>query len=166
MRPWPAPSGRSVGIALIANYRSASKTLRISRFATAEPKAPEMITGAGVPTNWRLAPRQGFEPRTYRLTADRSTVELPRNNPFSVEEEPAIRNMADAAQARMRAFPGERLAIPAASFKWRRISVWHALLASLNARSAKLEWTACAGGCSLYAKQLTPREAAHYRIDT
>ena len=74
--------------------------------------------------------------------------------------------MADAAQARMRAFPGERLAIPAASFKWRRIRVWQALLASLNARSAKLERTACAGGCSLYAKQLTPLEAAHYRIDT
>ncbi len=31
----------------------------------------------------RLAPRAGFEPAANRLTADRSTTELPRNdNPF------------------------------------------------------------------------------------
>ena len=26
-----------------------------------------------------MAPREGFEPPTFRLTAERSTVELPRN---------------------------------------------------------------------------------------
>ena len=28
----------------------------------------------------RVAPRVGFEPTTFRLTAERSTIELPRKN--------------------------------------------------------------------------------------
>ncbi len=43
--------------------------------------APHALARSPEPANgqWSiaLAPRQGFEPRTYRLTADRSTVELP-----------------------------------------------------------------------------------------
>src|SRR5690606_21662299 len=31
-----------------------------------------------------MAPRAGFEPATTRLTAERSTVELPRNTPFTL----------------------------------------------------------------------------------
>jgi hypothetical protein len=30
------------------------------------------------PSFWHKAPRVGFEPTTYRLTADRSAIELPR----------------------------------------------------------------------------------------
>lgn len=29
--------------------------------------------------DWRMAPREGFEPSAYRLTAGCSTAELPRN---------------------------------------------------------------------------------------
>src|ERR1700678_4480954 len=39
----------------------------------------------------RLAPRVGFEPTTLRLTAECSTIELPRNNlaqAFSLEQTP------------------------------------------------------------------------------
>src|SRR5260221_4917698 len=46
-------------------------------------RSPAIMTGT-IKTPWkpvpgRLAPRTGFEPVTYRLTAGRSTVELSRN---------------------------------------------------------------------------------------
>ena len=38
-----------------------------------------MLLSTIAPKNKKMAPRKGFEPSTYRLTAECSTVELSRN---------------------------------------------------------------------------------------
>ena len=64
-----------------AGFPSSRPPRRTRSGQASHPAEPIQIHKPGTRPACRiwLAPRAGFEPATYRLTADCSTIELPRN---------------------------------------------------------------------------------------